>query len=122
MHVRQFVAHVIWCVDNYDAAGDFDLQGAVERPAASILRRAKGSQKDKWKERVNTFHVAVRHQRGGSDSGQRPGPAHAGRLRITGRTLTSRDRGLRTGKAAIFDSGVFGPPTGLESNGRGQRY
>jgi hypothetical protein len=46
MHVKQVIAHLNWCIDNYDAVGDFDLQEAVERLASAIIRAA-GTSKSK---------------------------------------------------------------------------
>jgi hypothetical protein len=56
LHVRQVIAHLNWCIDNYAAVGDFDLQEAVERLASAVIRAAAASsQKDRWKARMDTF-------------------------------------------------------------------
>lgn len=38
LHAMEVVAHLRWCVDNYAIAGDFELQDALERLAATVLR------------------------------------------------------------------------------------
>ena len=49
LHVKQVIAHLNWCIDNYDAVGDFDLQEAVERLLAATVRAtAESSRKDRW--------------------------------------------------------------------------
>lgn len=56
LHVKQVIAHLLWCVDNYDAVGAFDLQDAVERLASSILRaEANSKYKAKWKAARDTW-------------------------------------------------------------------
>ncbi len=56
LHVKQVIAHLNWCIDNYNAVGDFDLQEAVERLASSMIRAAAASgHKDWWKARMDTF-------------------------------------------------------------------
>jgi hypothetical protein len=56
LHVKQVVAHLIWCTDNYDAVGDFDLQEAVERLASAVLRAyAASSNKEKWSDAAKTW-------------------------------------------------------------------
>jgi hypothetical protein len=55
LHVRQVIAHLNWCVDNYDAVGDFDLQEAVERLLAATVRATAASGwKDRWIATMNT--------------------------------------------------------------------
>lgn len=55
-HVRQVIAHLVWCIDNYAAVGDFALEDAVERLISCIVRTAATFEKDdtanrsKWKE------------------------------------------------------------------------
>lgn len=49
LHIGQVVAHLNWCIDNYERVGDFDLQEAVERLASAIVRAAaNSSRKDRW--------------------------------------------------------------------------
>lgn len=56
MHVKQVIAHLNWCIDNYDAVGDFDLQEAVERLASAVIHAASSSKwKDRWKSAMDTF-------------------------------------------------------------------
>jgi hypothetical protein len=56
LHIRQVIAHLIWCADNYSAVGDFDLREAVERLAASIIRATvASSRKDRWSEWINAW-------------------------------------------------------------------
>jgi hypothetical protein len=56
LHIKQVIAHLNWCADNYDAVGDFDLQEAVERLASSIIRAAANStMKDRGKAAMSTF-------------------------------------------------------------------
>jgi hypothetical protein len=56
LHARQVIAHLVWCLDNYDAVGDFDLQEAVERLTATIVGAAARSQrKDRWATAASTF-------------------------------------------------------------------
>lgn len=55
-HAKQVIAHLIWCVDNYDAVGDFDLQAAMERLIATMVRSAGASDKrDRWRDLLNGF-------------------------------------------------------------------
>ncbi|WP_301120318.1 hypothetical protein [Mycolicibacterium fortuitum] len=50
MHVKRVIAHLMWCVDNYDAVGDFDLQEALERLAAAVVRAGAASgDKERWR-------------------------------------------------------------------------
>ena len=56
LHIKQVVAHLTWCIDNYNAVGDFDLQEAVERLASAILRAyAASSNKEKWSDAAKTW-------------------------------------------------------------------
>ncbi|GJO59116.1 hypothetical protein NJB1604_53000 [Mycobacterium marinum] len=56
LHIGQVVAHLNWCVNNYGAVGDFDLQEAVERLASSILRAWSASgHKDWWRAKADKF-------------------------------------------------------------------
>jgi hypothetical protein len=51
MHVKQVVAHLIWCVDNYDATGDFELSEAIERLASAVIRAtANTKHTQRWKD------------------------------------------------------------------------
>lgn len=51
LHVKQVIAHLDWCIENYDAVGDFDLQDAIERLIASMVRAAATStHRERWKE------------------------------------------------------------------------
>jgi hypothetical protein len=48
-HVKQVIAHLLWCVDHYDSVGDFDLQEAIERLFATMVRTATTSDhKEQW--------------------------------------------------------------------------
>lgn len=38
LHAMEVVGHLRWCVDHYSIAGDFELQDALERLAATVLR------------------------------------------------------------------------------------
>lgn len=50
LHARQVVAHLQWCIENYDKVGDFDLQEAIERLASSVLRAAANSTNEsRWR-------------------------------------------------------------------------
>jgi hypothetical protein len=69
LHVGQVIAHLLWCVDNYEAVGDFDLQEAVERLASAIIRAAAASSwKDRWKEKNGYVGMAVYRQRHRGDT------------------------------------------------------
>jgi len=49
LHVKQVIAHLNWCIDNYGAVGEFDLQEAVERLLAATVRAtAQSSRKERW--------------------------------------------------------------------------
>lgn len=55
-HVKLVIAHLNWCIDNYDAVGDFDLQEAVERLVATMLRTATVSaHKEDWRGWMDKF-------------------------------------------------------------------
>lgn len=58
-HVLQVIAHLNWCIDNYEAVGDFDLQEAVERLVATMLRTAATIKDDetvsKWRQWMDGF-------------------------------------------------------------------
>jgi hypothetical protein len=41
MHVKQVIAHVFWCIDNFDAVGEFDLQDAA-LPAQALVQLMLG--------------------------------------------------------------------------------
>lgn len=54
-HLRQVIAHVNWCVENFDAVGEFNLQEALERLAAAMIRVAANSdQKPRWRDKMDT--------------------------------------------------------------------
>lgn len=54
-HVKQVLAHVEWCINNFDAVGEFDLQEAIYRLVASMLRATAASEKkDRWRDKLNT--------------------------------------------------------------------
>ncbi|MBE5471607.1 hypothetical protein [Mycobacteroides abscessus] len=49
MHVKQVIAHLNWCIENYDAVGDFHLQAAVDRLFATMVRATGASQdRPRW--------------------------------------------------------------------------
>lgn len=55
-HVNDVIAHVRWCVDNYETVGDFSLQDALERLAGAVVRgAANSSDKSRWKNVVNNI-------------------------------------------------------------------
>ncbi|TDO16938.1 hypothetical protein EV580_0102 [Mycobacterium sp. BK086] len=55
-HVKQVLAHVEWCIRNYDAVGEFDLQEAIERLLAAMVRAtAASSRQDRWKDKLKTM-------------------------------------------------------------------
>jgi hypothetical protein len=54
-HVKQVIAHLDWCIDNYAAVGEFHLQDAVERLIAAMIRATAASKrKDRWRDKLNT--------------------------------------------------------------------
>lgn len=49
-HVKQVIAHLNWCIDNFDAVGEFDLQDAINRLTAAMMRAGgTGDDKGAWK-------------------------------------------------------------------------
>jgi hypothetical protein len=53
-HVKQVIAHLNWCIDNFDAVGEFGLQDAINRLIAAMMSAgATSGQKDRWKEWLN---------------------------------------------------------------------
>lgn len=53
-HLLQVIAHVNWCLDNFKAVGEFNLQEAIERLAAAMIRvTAHSKQKDRWRDVLN---------------------------------------------------------------------
>lgn len=55
-HLKQVIAHVQWCVDNYDAVGEFSLQEAIERLLAAMVRAtAASNKKGRWKDKLNSM-------------------------------------------------------------------
>ncbi|EPQ73151.1 hypothetical protein MMMB2_3923 [Mycobacterium marinum MB2] len=49
---------MLWCIDNYEIVGDFDLGEAVERLAATVVRVASASDQEnlpKWHVVINGF-------------------------------------------------------------------
>lgn len=56
LHVKQVIAHLEWCIDNYTAAGDFSLQDATQRLIATMMRAGATSRHpDRWKAWLNTI-------------------------------------------------------------------
>ena len=56
IHIEQVLNHVVYCVDEYATVGDFDLQAAVERLGATIVRAAGASKNPThWAKAANTF-------------------------------------------------------------------
>lgn len=54
-HLKQVLAHLQWCIDNYDAVGEFSLQEAIERLVAAMVRAtAASTRKDRWKDKLDT--------------------------------------------------------------------
>jgi hypothetical protein len=58
MHVKQVITHVFWCINNFDAVGEFDLQDAIQRLLGAMMTAAKtadmsGPMKDRWKTWLN---------------------------------------------------------------------
>ncbi|MGU3652515.1 hypothetical protein [Mycolicibacterium sp. A43C] len=54
-HLKQVIAHVNWCLDNFDAVGEFSLQEAIERLLAAMIRATvASSRKDRWRDKMNT--------------------------------------------------------------------
>jgi hypothetical protein len=56
IHVNDVIAHVRWCIENYETVGDFSLQDALERLAGAVVRgAANSSDKGRWKTVVNNI-------------------------------------------------------------------
>lgn len=53
-HLKQVINHVEYCVNEFDAVGEFDLQDAIQRLIAVMVRvTVTSSWKDRWKEKLN---------------------------------------------------------------------
>lgn len=53
-HLLQVLAHLNWCVDNFSAVGEFDLQEAIERLVAAMIRvTANSTNKQRWRDKLN---------------------------------------------------------------------
>lgn len=46
LHSLEVVEHLKWCANQYDVVGDFDLQEALERLAATVVRVAANSDEE----------------------------------------------------------------------------
>lgn len=55
-HVRRLIDHVRLCIDEYDRYGDYELQEAIDRLLASMIRAAANSNdSNRWADLFNSY-------------------------------------------------------------------